>query len=159
MDKNIVDIISQKETQEGLIDSFIQSLKRMFACMKQNENIDVDKLVIAQGESETEISVLKEICEDIHIFNSSFRELHEVKKEDPTITDAKWLDMKMEQEASSLVKELDNRDMTYEEKKLLKKEFIKQMDAHIEQECVMLNKEGKNIISSLLESEGKEETK
>lgn len=152
-------ILSQKETQNGLLQSFFEGLKRMFSKIKEDKNIDVDELVVSQGQTDEEKEILKEICEDIHSFNSNFRELHDSKTISPSLTDTEWLEGKMEKEANALANTLEQRDITAEEKFLLKEEFIKKLDEQIEQESEMLSKEINYIAASMVQSDNNKEDK
>lgn len=38
----------------------------MFSSLKNDKNIDVDELVVLQGETEEEKEILQDICDDIH---------------------------------------------------------------------------------------------
>lgn len=159
MEDTLMKILSQKDTQNGLLKSFFEGLKRMFSKIKEDNNIDVDELVISQGQTDEEKEVLKEICEDIHSFNSNFRELHDSKTISPSLTDTEWLEGKMEKEANELANTIEQRDITSEEKFLLKEEFIKKLDEQIEQESEMLSKEISCITASMVHSDNNKEDK
>lgn len=159
MEDTLMKILSQKETQNGLLKSFFECLKRMFSKIKEDKNIDVDDLVVSQGQTDEEKEILKEICDDIHSFNSNFRELHDSKTISPSLTDTEWLEGKMEKEANALANTLEQRDITAEEKFLLKEEFIKKLDEQIEQESEMLSKEISCFAASMVHSDNNKEDK
>lgn len=159
MEKNIIDILSQENTQKGLLQSFFEGLKRMFSQIKENRNINVDELVVSQGQTDEEKQILKEICDDIHSFNSNFRDLHDSKIKNPSLTDTEWLESKMEDEANALANTLEHRDITDNERSILKDEFIKKLDEQIEQESDMLNKEANYFAASFIQSDINKEDK
>lgn len=159
MEKKIIEILSQEDTQKGLLQSFYESLKQMFHKFKGDKNINVDELVVSQGHTEEEKSILMEICDEIHSFNINFRDLQNSKIKDPSLTETKWLERKMVEEANSLANTLENRDVTEEEKSSLRDEFIKELDLQIEQESNMLNKEAHYFVDLDIMSDNNNENK
>lgn len=157
MEDKIIQILSQEDTQKGLLKSFFESLKKMFSKIKEDRSIDVDELVISQGQTTEEKEILKEICDDIHSFNSNFRDLHETKTNDPSMTDSKWLESQMEKEANTLASALEQRSITADEKAILKEEFIKRLDEQIEEESNLLKKEANSFATSIVQIDNNKE--
>lgn len=151
-EKDLADILSQEETQKGLIASFRESLKNLFSLFKAGGYADT--AVIEQGQSEIEIETYKEICNNIHSYHQNLRELQEAKQKDSEMTDSKWLETKLEESCEDVVKDIEGRGMTEDEKKTLKAEHNKALDYAIGFEADLLGKESEiesNALSNVKE--------
>ena len=138
-EKDLADILSQEETQKGLIASFCESLKSLFSLFKVGK--DTDTAVMEQSQSEVEVETYKEIINDIHSFHQNLRELQEAKQKDSEMTDSRWLETKLEESCEDVVKVIEGREMTADEKKTLKVEHNKAFDDAIDFEANLLSKE------------------
>lgn len=138
-EKDLADILSQEETQKGLIASFCESLKSLFSLFKAGK--DVDTAVMEQSQSKVEVETYKEIINDIHSFHQNLRELQKAKQKDSEMTDSRWLETKLEESCEDVVKVLEGRGMTADEKNTLKVEHNKAFDDAIDFEANLLSKE------------------
>lgn len=132
-EKNLHQILNQEETKKELIETFQKSLEKMFSL--HNQGNDIDNTVIAQGQSEKEQEVLREVCEEIHVYHQNMRDIHSDLAKNPDLTEEEWLKAKLHEVAKELIQKVEGREINEDEKKYLMEQYDKALDNEIVHEA------------------------
>lgn len=130
--QNQMEILTQEEARKGLLEKFKEHLGKLFAVMKAGGKVEDVAMESAQGEEEKE--TLKLMLDEIHGYHQNLRDLHAEQEADPDLTESEWLEKKLQETAKDWVREVENREMTPDEKDALMKEYNRALDDEIERE-------------------------
>lgn len=139
--RKIEEVELTKERLVGWGKKFFELAEKFFGILhrrkkEQNPKMSIDEEFLQEMQSDEERRVLKDIYEEIDLYNEKMRELMTALKKDRKLTPAAWLKKQVEDTANELAVKLsdEGRELTKEEIEELENQIAANQDKQIEEE-------------------------
>lgn len=129
------------EQKKSWLEKFVSVIKDLFNKTRNRGNKSINDVLAQCGESDEERALILAQCEEIDNFYESRKRIVKAKAENPDLKEGDWLLQEVENDLNEVVKKIEGRDLTTEEKKELRDKIEEQLDAEIENEAKCLDEE------------------
>lgn len=141
------------EQKKSWIEKFVSVIKELFNKTRNRGDRSLNDVLAECGESDEEKELIRAQCEEIDNFYESRKRLEEAKAENPDLKEGDWLLQEVENDLNDVVKNVEGRDLTPEEKKELRDKIVEQLGDEIEYEAKCLDEE-LDIMSEIVNGKG-----
>lgn len=139
--KDLSSLDFEDEQKKSWLEKFSSVIKDLFNKTRNRENKSINDVLAECAESDEEKALIRAQCEEIDNFYENRKRLEEAKAENPDLKEGDWLLREVENDLNEVIRNVEGRDLTPEEKKELRDKIEEQLDAEIENEAKCLDEE------------------